>query len=95
MAQVDVDAGRVDAVLDPQRAALPGRAIQFPAEFLLGDDLLDPTPEELKNPRNNYFFVATALLEAKSDLTAAILHADPDGLSTDTSDLLADLLPLV
>jgi hypothetical protein len=52
-------------------------------------------PSELKNPRSNYFFVATALLEAKSSLTEEILHADPDGLSTDTSDLFQDLLPLV
>ena len=52
-------------------------------------------PSELKNPRSNYFFVATALLEAKSSLTEDILHADPDGLSTDTSDLFQDLLPLV
>jgi hypothetical protein len=52
-------------------------------------------PSELKNPRINYFFVATALLEAKSNLTEAILHADPDGLSTDTGDLLQDLLPIV
>lgn len=55
----------------------------------------DCEPEELRNPRSNYFFVATALLEAKSNLTEAILDADPDGLSTDTSDLLQDLLPLV
>ena len=52
-------------------------------------------PSELKNPRSNYFFVATALLEAKSSLTEQILHADPDGLSTDTGDLFQDLLPLV
>ncbi len=52
-------------------------------------------PDKLRNPRNNYFFVATALLEAKSDLTEEILHADPEGLSTDTGDLLHDLLPFV
>ena len=66
-----------------QRAAIPG---------------LRPSgcdPDGLRNPRNNYFFVATALLEAKSKVTEAILDADPDGLSTDTSDLLSDLLPLV
>jgi hypothetical protein len=52
-------------------------------------------PSELRSQRSNYFFVATALLEAKSTLTEEILHSDPDGLSTDTSDLLHDLLPFV
>jgi hypothetical protein len=52
-------------------------------------------PSELRSQRINYFFVATAFLEAKSTLTEEILHTDPDGLSTDTSDLLHDLLPFV
>lgn len=67
-----------------QRTEPPRSAPQAPCE-----------PAELRNPRSNYFFIATALLEAKSNLTEDILHADPDGLSTDTSDLFQDLLPFV
>jgi hypothetical protein len=47
------------------------------------------------SPRANYFFIATALLDAKSDVTDDILHADPEGLSTDASDFFHDLVPFI
>jgi hypothetical protein len=67
-----------------QHAESPGSAAPVPCE-----------PEELRKARSNYSFVAAALLEAKSNLTEKILDADPDGLSTDTSDFFQDLIPLV
>ena len=51
--------------------------------------------EQLKNPRSKYFFVASELLKAKSNVTDDILRADPEGLSTDASDFFQDLLPFV
>ena len=51
--------------------------------------------EQLRNPRSKYFFVATELLKAKSNVTDEILRADPEGLSTDASDFFEDLLPFV
>jgi len=44
--QVHVDAGGVDAILDPQRATGPATLFQPLRQFLLGDDLLDTTTED-------------------------------------------------
>ena len=48
VAEVDVDAGRVDAVLDAERAVLADRALELLEELVLGDDLLDPAAEDLE-----------------------------------------------
>ena len=46
MTEVDVDAGRVDAVLDAQGAVFADRAFELVEELRLGDDLLDPALED-------------------------------------------------
>ena len=48
VSQVDVDPGRVDAVLDAQRAVLADRAFELLEEFGFGDDLLDPAFQDRK-----------------------------------------------
>ena len=48
VAEVDVDAGRVDAVLDPQRPTLADGAFELLAKLVLGDDRLDPAAEDSK-----------------------------------------------
>ena len=53
------------------------------------------TGKQLENPRSKYFFVASELLQAKSSVTDEILRADPEGLSTDASDFLQDLIPFL
>ncbi len=45
---MDVDAGRVDAVLDAQRAILTDRSFELLEELGFGDDLLDPAFQRSK-----------------------------------------------
>ena len=46
VAEVDIDPGRVDAILDAQGDACRLGTFQFPDELLAGDDLLDPPVED-------------------------------------------------
>ncbi len=46
MAQMDVDPGRVDPILDAQGLSCRDGALQLAAELRLRDDLLDTSTEE-------------------------------------------------
>src|SRR5262249_13692931 len=48
VAEVDADAGRVDAVLDAEGRPGRRRAAELLQELVLGDDLVDPAPEDLE-----------------------------------------------
>jgi hypothetical protein len=48
MPEVDVDAGRVDAVLDPERAVLADGSLELLEEFGLRDDLLHAALEDVE-----------------------------------------------
>ena len=46
VAEMNVDAGRVDAVLDAQRLAGLDAAVELLAQLVLGDDLLDAAADQ-------------------------------------------------
>jgi hypothetical protein len=48
MAEVDVDPGGVDPVLDSERNPFGDRLFQLPGEIGLGRDRVDPSAENLK-----------------------------------------------
>src|SRR4051794_41115849 len=48
VAEVDVDPGRVDAVLDPQGGPLARRALELLEELVVGDDRLDAASQDFK-----------------------------------------------
>ena len=46
VAEMDVEAGRVDAELDPERLAGRDAALQLLAQFVFGGDLVDAAADE-------------------------------------------------
>ena len=89
VAEVDVDPGRVDAVLDAEGPVLADRSLQLLEEFVLGDDLLDPAAEDLELfvdvPHRSARLLGTRKVrwsrmfdESRKSAKSPILGPDPD-----------------
>src|SRR5262249_30202442 len=77
MAQMNVDAGRVDAILDPERLASLQAAFELLPQFLLGHDLLDAATDQGQLLGNGFH---DALPFGLCEFTKASVHADVAGL---------------